>query len=733
MGFPRINRVHATQLSEEKDINYYLDSGIFPGDEAEVDIPYAPEIQEELQSEEELFQGEFQEFQGEEELFQGEYQEEYEDQDMESGGFQGEEEEEFQEDQDQYMEPGGFQGEDEDVDMVSDSEIYDLEDEIADVLDDLTLDTDDDSDEEQREEEERNHPTVPLVGDSDPDDPPSPTGSLGRTTVGVELEFLVAAALENGVPDAHPNDNRGLLVGAEAYGDENPMFQITIRNAIVDALRFYGLTAVKGESPHIYLGATSNFGWSSRLDDKVDNSNNLDSLGTWVGDYTWNPSMSQDGNVDAGTNRLLEQFIQFHVSHGLSFRRTTESVLWAIAKKIASIFIRNADVGAMPKFMSIWVDRAKGAVALQAAQEIARADIQVDPNAVLLEGADPRYRAWTCTREESFAAETATPAHYDLHNYVSPPGSKPPAPPSEYKWFSGEVISPILDFAHKDTYPAIERACTAIRDSFRVHKPMSVIGTGFHVHFGQEAGWTLLHLKKFTTLWLLLEEAIEKLHRRDRSDPAHMYSQSLRENSKLARNILVPSGGPAARSTVGNREPAKAAFYLARAHEHVPFQLAQINEYMQSLITEVWQYENIDDLNRGMTVHRGYGHIKYRLSGNTRTGSPHIGLFGPVLQTLEIRIMQGTLDSEHIWRWMCICHQMILFSRDATPRQFRDGLADMITSIRYPRDVLDIPANMLEWFQLRMNKATGYFEYLDRDRVSWSVPFMTRGGKNVYF
>lgn len=127
------------------------------------------------------------------------------------------------------------------------------------------------------------------------------------------------------MPDAQPKDNRQLLRGTEGKNDEKPRFQITVRNAIVDALGANGLVVAKGESPHIYLGATAAFGWSSRLDQDPESRNidNLAILNTWIDNYTWNPFISQGENSDAAANQLLAQFIQFHEFKELRFRKTT--------------------------------------------------------------------------------------------------------------------------------------------------------------------------------------------------------------------------------------------------------------------------------------------------------------------------------------------------------------------------------------------------------------------------
>ncbi|KAI1764231.1 hypothetical protein GGR53DRAFT_327373 [Hypoxylon sp. FL1150] len=583
------------------------------------------------------------------------------------------------------------------------------------------------------EQERPDHPTERLVEGEDPDNPPFEGTDLDRTTVGVELEFLVAIAPEKETLDQHPADRRGLLQGMDDIAFEDPRLQVTVRNAIIDALRASNLVAAKGESSNIYLGATAEFGWASRLDQDPNGNNNLAYLRAyWKFRHPWNGFIDERENQVEASNQLLKQFIQFHESNGLVFRRTTQQVIEAVGGSL-DLFTIGFPPGALPGLQRLWVERARQEIEQRWRQEDQREANVVDPNAILLPGMDPKYRAWTCTRDASFSADTANLDHYSIKGYAPPFGSDFPAPPTEYKWFSGEVVSPILDFDHEDTPLAIIRACNILRSRFRIHKPLSVIGTGFHVHFGQERGWTLLHLKKFTTAWLLLEESIEKLHRIDRSQD-NFFSQSLRENSNLAKNIIAPSTGPAARSTLRNRDPDKADWYDTRALQHVDFSLPQISDFMRDLIRELWQYETVDDLNHGMTVQRGYGHIRYRLSGVSRAFRPTRGMYGTgILQTLEFRIMQGTLDADHMWLWMSICRQLILFSRDLDDGQFRDSLTAMLTAAVPPVDVLRLQGRVVNYFLVRLSQITGYFEYPDKDKIDWNSPFMLPGYTNMHY
>jgi hypothetical protein len=46
----------------------------------------------------------------------------------------------------------------------------------------------------------------------------------------------------------------------------------------------------------------------------------------------------------------------------------------------------------------------------------------------------------------------------------------------------------------------------------------------------------------------------------------------------------------------------------------------------------------------------GKASVYWRVMGNKRTPKPE----GPETQTLEFRLLQGTLDAEHVWKWASI-------------------------------------------------------------------------------
>ncbi|RYO99668.1 hypothetical protein DL764_006752 [Monosporascus ibericus] len=94
------------------------------------------------------------------------------------------------------------------------------------------------------------------------------------------------------------------------------------------------------------------------------------------------------------------------------------------------------------------------------------------------------------------------------------------------------VITPVHDTENRACAENIQRAVRQLREEFRIHKPISAVRSGVHVHWGHQDGWTLLQLKRFASVWVVIDESLFRLHRSDRSN--FNYCRSLREHSRLA-------------------------------------------------------------------------------------------------------------------------------------------------------------------------------------------------------
>ncbi|KAI1209341.1 uncharacterized protein F4807DRAFT_467626 [Annulohypoxylon truncatum] len=571
----------------------------------------------------------------------------------------------------------------------------------------------------------------------DDDNPPLPPGP-NRITVGLEIEFALAVTRRfQGLQDPHPNDGRWQSVNLVNEKDNNPLFRLSLRNLVIDTLRRNGVVANKTQEDEFDIFDDQS--WLFDLNDGPE-CPNLTILNYWQPYYEWDQRKSLQDNCVSAAQVMSAQFIKFHNDNSLEFHRTRDETLEEFADKKLPLFIEglayqeHPDIGKINEEIArLWLE-----ILENERKRFEESEGKfVDSNCVQIPGADPKYYAWTCSVDESIAIDSVIPRHYVIPNDSLLPPADPnfrliPLPPGLYKWWPGELKSPIYDYDNPATLETIRKACAALRNTYRIHKPMSAFGTGLHVHFGQERGWTLLQLKKFTTLWLLLEQSLEKLHRKDRSH-YNAFACPLRSRCPIS-HALFGNGQMAIQNRqrlpdTRNRNPQRSYEYKQLMNMHVPFDLPASNDFTQAvreIIAEVWQYDTISGLNDGMTSYRDYGYVMYRLRGHKiTTGADN------AMQTLEVRLMQGTFDADHIWRWMSICQGMIRFSRDSTPQQFNNGLRHMLLSTEHPGRVMNIPVDYFNWFNNHKD-ANGYFRYPDDDVVNWADPFMVPGYADVY-
>ncbi|KAI0841179.1 hypothetical protein F5Y06DRAFT_308106 [Hypoxylon sp. FL0890] len=607
-------------------------------------------------------------------------------------------------------------------------------------------DSDDFEPESQDDNSSPNKGGPASVDGDDPDNPPLPPGE-NRTTIGVEFEFLLAVTRRwPELGDPHPHDGRWQARNLVNYNEENIMFQLTVRNMIIDTLRQNGITAVKSEEVELPFRSTFAFSFTDSLEDRdpnsiedPENAVNREVL-DWVGNYQWDPKLHQEENIYAAVEQLLKQFQEFHAQRGLALHATTDPILERLRRTILpeKVIGNNKGEEYVP---DVFYRRARGLLEDEKFNYDRDAATEVDPISVNLPGSGAKYRAWACTTDASVGIEEIEPFNYEIPNGSVPdppldesgqPLIKDPiAPPRIYKWFNGELRTPILDYNNPKTFTDIEKACAALRNMYRIHKPMYLVGTGLHVHFGQEKGWTLLHIKKFTTLWLLLEKSLETLHRTDRSTN-NIYSEPLRSNSPIAYALRsgVPAGYSRQRlSDLRNRDPQRADYYVQRMEQHVPTTIGtdRFPQRLKEIINQVWAFDTITGLNEGISGASSYGYVRFRLRGDNITDE-----ISPTrTQTLEVRIMQGTLDADHIRRWITICYRIILFSRTTGTKEFHDALEGMLLGTQDPYKVLGIPEDIMAWFaQQRRQKK--YFTYPDNDVPTWANPFMVRGHADTH-
>ncbi|KAI1736549.1 hypothetical protein F4680DRAFT_461045 [Xylaria scruposa] len=551
----------------------------------------------------------------------------------------------------------------------------------------------------------------------DIDNPPLRAGA-NATTIGFEFELLVAVArAEEGFPDPHPNDHRWLsdrLINEHEVGFT---YRYTMRNRIVDQLNSRGVVAHKYQDYWV-IHVPGNLEYWDSLEYESPNSNDI--VLNWVGNYEWNPSETEDNNVIAAVKALEQQFIQYHRDNNLEPHMTTQTVITSVRDILDFMISGVSPSTGRRRIAELWYElvsllfrnEKKSHYTATSAGPHYR-----DPNSVLLEGADSKYLAWSCTEDPSI--EDPFPTKQD---YIVLPGSVPRKPNSQdtyadppdlYKWYPAEVTSSILDYDNPSTRETLRTACKALRDEFRIHKPAAAVRTGLHIHIGQQAGWTLLHLKKFATLWHLLESDLYKLHRRDRE--ASAWCSPTGSQSRLAKFIFGWGGD--ARYQATTTGPLRRA-YQAQMEKYVP--PINGNPKLVEYFTNIWQYSTIEELDMAMRSGRlSQTCVRWRIVGGKLSHEP-----GSWIQTLEFRLMQGTLDAEHIWKWAGIVERLVVFARDSTAEAFRETIQHLLNK-NYPILIGLNHADII-WFESRIQD--GHFAYPEPDgRVNWADPFMIRG------
>ncbi|KAI3332274.1 hypothetical protein HD806DRAFT_546413 [Xylariaceae sp. AK1471] len=559
-------------------------------------------------------------------------------------------------------------------------------------------------------------------GQGDTDDPPRRSG-LNRTTIGFEFEFLLAVSrITDQCPDPHPNDGRWISDHLINVADVTPAFKYTACNRVIDELRNKNVAARKMDNYWSASGLGTLDWWDSL---EYDNPNGNDALvSSWTGSYNWNPFESDDDNALEAIDALQRQFLEYHTANNLPIHMTRDAILQSVRDNN----IRFSILGAAPfdqrdRIATIWHERVRSHIQGEKRRYHSIQSQERDPNFVGSSGTADRYRAWTCTEDFTIISTMPEYTDYTLDWDILPINTETAGihgvPPDLYKWWGAEVISPVLDYNKPETYETLKTVCKALRDALRIHKPMTQIGTGVHVHIGQEAGWTLLHLKKFATLWHLLEDSMYHLHRRERTKS--LWAAPLATKSILAIYIFDRDEG-AAWAAATTPEPQRSA-YARQMRQYVP---NIIDPLLQAYFHHIWQYALINDLNDAMQTDRGKGSIRWRLKGLKLTSKPT----AIDMQTLEFRLLQGTLDTEHVWRWASICERLVIFARDSPPAVFYDAIQSLLNGST--PGSLGLNQDDLDWFASRQTD-DGYFAYPDPSgQVDWGQPFMIQGYRDTH-
>ncbi|KAI5920618.1 hypothetical protein F4810DRAFT_713308 [Camillea tinctor] len=602
--------------------------------------------------------------------------------------------------------------------------------------------------------------------DSSPDDVDLLGGdpSLDRPTLGIELEFMLAVCPNTfhervvKSKDPHPSDPRwcsktlGAIDWTEEYGpngedligDNETRLRQACRNKLTRILRNVNLTVVKVPDEHIdifeqtmsYVEPTT----FSETDDSDDETElpypNSDYLDNFVPPPAiWDPDLNNGMNALTARSHFITEFVNYHVTHNLRLHRTSTDDIDDFGDRLpfSGPWTQNAMDMARAKFGAdagkmIWEEKRSSE---------RRRNTQRDPLHVDVAGIQDRYRSWTVTADFSVDGNGMVASRYQI-----PAHRRGEEPMEEYIYFGAEVVSPVLPANVEATYDAIRRACAALRDTLRIHKPMQV-STGFHVHLGHLRGWNLLQLKRFATLWFLTEDFILHLHRVDRGTD-NKWCARIGEGTQLwaalnsnNRRTWTNCSDVLPRVADG---PIKDQF-RASFEANVP--IAHLDAPQINFLWHLWQLSSITRLAQALT---GYEReedrfcirtgLRWRLFGRKNTPA---AVADRGTQTVEVRIMQGTLDADHINNWIAILVHVVAAVRNWSADDFQRLLAGVLVE---PPDgraralfaLLGVPQGVVEYWadQRRRDERDEWWEYPDKDRVDWDNPFMVPGHRATH-
>lgn len=231
---------------------------------------------------------------------------------------------------------------------------------------------------------------------------------------------------------------------------------------------------------------------------------------------------------------------------------------------------------------------------------------------------------------------------------------------SPYEWVGKEVTSEILMANNPEYEEKIKDMCHAIRNC-RVHLNTS---TGVHVHIGRgDNGLTLRTVKRIATLIWLVDTQLLSLQHPSRWDNKHC--QSLRKMSKLA-HCTDPSPGCSG-FDLAETEPENAT----ELRDNIPNDLP---DFLMTKISKVWATKDLESLahlmsNTNDANARNPMRSAIRGTVGFRRFLP-AGKTGGNINTVEFRQMAGSLDPNHISRWIRVCVHLMDFARLSNNKDF---------------------------------------------------------------
>ncbi|KAI0442153.1 hypothetical protein F4803DRAFT_551460 [Xylaria telfairii] len=531
--------------------------------------------------------------------------------------------------------------------------------------------------------------------------------------------------------DSHDSDDEAIEYKRSQY----------TRNKLTRVLRDKGLTVIKWPEGEINpldkyedFVQINDFDESEASDDqREDVYPNGPDLREFRSVYDFNPFLSLENdsaNINAALLKWQGDFEQFHKDRKLKVARTKlVDIEMVLDNCITAGWKLNERQRESLKGMLR--DRLINLRHLAKQRSENERNRQIDPLHVPVPGLKAQYKAWTVTIDQSVDGNGMTGDRYGNTNM--------PKPLKEYYWFGAEVVSPVLPMGDERARQAIRDACGSLRDTLRCHKPMKV-STGLHIHLGHTKGWTLFQAKRFASFWYLAEKTILSLHREDR-DADMKWCAKIAGGSNLWRALY--SAQPEVRSGCGyvlqrNYPPAIGQVYMNQFANNVPNVNPELRDEQKTILFYIWHYNTITELHEalGQNMYCRPG-VKWRIRGRDSSlqgyGDDDIV---PEPGTIEVRIMQGTLDADHINNWIVVLERVVHVVRTLSDDDFSNLLDAFLRDQTRERllELLGVPDDIRQYWRdgKRRDENDRYWEYPDHDVVDWKQPFDVPGYKATH-
>ncbi|KAI1647863.1 uncharacterized protein F4817DRAFT_336163 [Daldinia loculata] len=590
-----------------------------------------------------------------------------------------------------------------------------------------------------------------YVDSKEPDDPEvcEKNSDEDIMTFGIELEFLLAVSSamrkrpgEEYRIDPHPRERRWISRKLESRAinrnDDDDLdtlyFKRYATRRIVRLLLRNGVPAHE-DNMGMYMEDLSE---SDFTDDETPNWKSVLRRFTVNEKYDPNRTHYQNGRIGF---RFVDEFCRFCESNDVDILKMKTDDVDSARERVEECLydwpnnVHRNQVTANFEFklsQSCEDRRALDRLALATAE---------DSLHVPIKGLNSNYTAWSVVEDLSLHGDGMVPSRY-----LIPMFNQSKRPMRDYYWFGAEVVSPPLSIHDKKAHEAIRKACSALRGSLRCHKPMEA-SSGLHVHLGHKHGWNLLQIKRFVTLWALMEPVLIHLHRKDRGSPTTRWCRNLDEGTCLGQALFHPDPQVRYRQSgcLPRSSPTERARNRAAMDDH--FDISTTDRRMREFVQNVWHYTSITDLTNalagGEDDEMDYIRpaIRVRIKGDKKSDDPDEN--NPA--TIEVRTMHGTLDADHILEWLVVLEKILALSRYATNEVYK-GTVLLATRMLNRTDSqvhslllgLQLPPRTIHYFMSDLNRVGNaahgedWWVYPDLDVVDWLDPFMAPGHRATH-